>query len=147
MTKLQNWLEKYKVCHKNPTNILIHKFCVPAILWSLLALLSLVTFPQFQGGFLHLASCLSVAGLIFYATLGLKPFAVMFILCALCLSSSYYWVNTWGQANLLIVSSSVFVLAWILQFIGHKIEGAKPAFFDDLFFLLIGPLWVFKRLL
>jgi uncharacterized membrane protein YGL010W len=36
----------------------------------------------------------------------------------------------------------VFVLAWIGQFIGHKIEGKKPSFFDDLRYLLIGPLFV-----
>jgi uncharacterized membrane protein YGL010W len=35
----------------------------------------------------------------------------------------------------------IFVLAWIGQFIGHEIEGKKPAFFKDLQFLLIGPLW------
>ena len=36
----------------------------------------------------------------------------------------------------------LFVVAWIGQFIGHKIEGAKPSFFDDLKFLLIGPGWL-----
>jgi uncharacterized membrane protein YGL010W len=36
----------------------------------------------------------------------------------------------------------VFVLAWIGQFIGHKIEGKKPSFLDDLKFLLIGPIWL-----
>ena len=40
------------------------------------------------------------------------------------------------------VGLAVFVLAWIGQFVGHKIEGAKPAFADDLKFLLIGPLWL-----
>ena len=40
------------------------------------------------------------------------------------------------------VSLAVFVLAWIGQFIGHKIEGKKPSFFDDLRYLLIGPLFV-----
>ena len=35
-----------------------------------------------------------------------------------------------------------FVVAWIGQFIGHMIEGAKPSFFDDLKFLLIGPGWL-----
>ena len=38
-------------------------------------------------------------------------------------------------------SCGIFVVAWILQFIGHKIEGKKPSFFQDLVFLLIGPLW------
>ncbi|MGI9455367.1 MAG: DUF962 domain-containing protein, partial [Aeoliella sp.] len=41
-----------------------------------------------------------------------------------------------------IVSLVIFVAAWIGQFIGHKIEGQKPALFDDLKFLLIGPLWL-----
>ena len=36
----------------------------------------------------------------------------------------------------------LFVLAWIGQFIGHKIEGKKPSFFHDVVFLLIGPAWL-----
>jgi uncharacterized membrane protein YGL010W len=43
----------------------------------------------------------------------------------------------------------IFVVAWIFQFIGHKIEGKKPSFFKDLQFLLIGPIWllhfIFKK--
>jgi uncharacterized membrane protein YGL010W len=34
------------------------------------------------------------------------------------------------------------VLAWIGQFIGHRIEGKKPSFFQDIQFLLIGPIWL-----
>ena len=53
----------------------------------------------------------------------------------------------WWQANMpvsvLIMSVAVFVIAWILQFIGHKIEGKKPSFFKDVQFLLIGPAWIF----
>jgi uncharacterized membrane protein YGL010W len=44
----------------------------------------------------------------------------------------------------------IFILAWVGQFIGHKIEGMKPSFFQDLQFLLVGPMWlmhfVFKKL-
>jgi len=36
---------------------------------------------------------------------------------------------------------------WILQFIGHKIEGKKPSFFQDLAFLLIGPAWLLNFIL
>jgi uncharacterized membrane protein YGL010W len=46
------------------------------------------------------------------------------------------------DAQRFAVSLTVFVLAWIGQFIGHKIEGKKPSFFDDLRYLLIGPLFV-----
>jgi uncharacterized membrane protein YGL010W len=44
----------------------------------------------------------------------------------------------------------IFVAAWVGQFIGHKIEGKKPSFFEDIQFLLVGPLWllgaVYRRL-
>ena len=42
------------------------------------------------------------------------------------------------------IAIAVFVVAWIFQFVGHKVEGKKPSFFDDLSFLLIGPAWVFN---
>jgi len=47
---------------------------------------------------------------------------------------------------LLPLALSAFVLAWIGQFIGHKIEGKKPSFFEDIQFLLIGPLFVLSFL-
>lgn len=40
-----------------------------------------------------------------------------------------------------------FVVGWIVQFIGHGVyEKKRPAFLDNLRHLLIGPLWVFARL-
>ncbi|EKQ93649.1 PF06127 domain protein [Leptospira sp. serovar Kenya str. Sh9] len=44
--------------------------------------------------------------------------------------------------GILELSITVFILAWIGQFIGHKIEGKKPSFLKDLQFLLIGPIWL-----
>ena len=34
--------------------------------------------------------------------------------------------------GLLKLAIGVFVVAWIGQFIGHKIEGKRPSFFTDL---------------
>lgn len=92
------------------------------------------------------------------------PDAITFNLAhvAVVLASIYYaqfrnmrlltgiWI--WAVACFLIIftfgdhrfwiSFGIFVVAWIGQFIGHKIEGRKPSFFEDIFFLLIGPLWV-----
>ena len=48
------------------------------------------------------------------------------------------------------LSMLIFIFAWIGQFIGHKIEGQKPSFFEDIQFLLIGPAWllsfIYKKL-
>lgn len=48
------------------------------------------------------------------------------------------------------IGIALFVLGWILQFIGHAFEGKPPSFFRDPKFLLMGPTWyltnLFKRL-
>ena len=41
---------------------------------------------------------------------------------------------------------ALFVVGWVLQFIGHYYEGKKPAFVDDLTGLLIGPLFIMAEL-
>jgi len=38
------------------------------------------------------------------------------------------------------------VVAWIFQFIGHKVEGKKPSFFEDVQHLWVGLLFVLSRL-
>ena len=39
-----------------------------------------------------------------------------------------------------------FVGGWVLLFLGHRIEGNKPAFFQGAVYLLVGPIWVAKEL-
>ena len=58
------------------------------------------------------------------------------------LFSSIFILVYFVPANNFVEEIILFVIAWIGQFIGHKIEGAKPSFFDDLKFLLIGPAWL-----
>ena len=52
-----------------------------------------------------------------------------------------------GPMPLLWLALGVFVVAWIGQFIGHKIEGRKPSFLTDLAYLLIGPAWIVAKLM
>jgi uncharacterized membrane protein YGL010W len=54
--------------------------------------------------------------------------------------------ETLGLTGLLYTAIAVFVVAWIGQFVGHKIEGRKPSFLTDLTYLLIGPAWVLAKL-
>ena len=44
------------------------------------------------------------------------------------------------------LSAGIFVVAWIAQFVGHRIEGRKPSFFEDLQYLWVGPLFVLAKL-
>lgn len=41
---------------------------------------------------------------------------------------------------------SMFVVGWILQFIGHWFEGKPPEFFSDWRFLFVGLRWWFAKM-
>jgi uncharacterized membrane protein YGL010W len=79
----------------------------------------------------------------FYFKLSLSVFLMM--LGFTLASISLVWSLEIMQLPVLLISLSMFASLWLLQFIGHKIEGKKPSFFDDLAFLLIGPIWVFRQ--
>ena len=40
---------------------------------------------------------------------------------------------------------ALFVIGWILQFVGHAIEGNQPACFRNPVCLLVGPVWLLRR--
>lgn len=139
MKTLEQWLQQYGVSHQNPINQKIHKVCVPLIFFSVLGML----WDWQMAGF-RLAYLVAVLGMVFYVRLAVKSALVMFIQLSVCFAILFYWsaqVGSVFRPNLVI-----FILSWIGQFIGHKIEGKKPSFFEDLQFLLIGPLWVFSFL-
>ncbi|NHZ62954.1 Mpo1 family 2-hydroxy fatty acid dioxygenase [Massilia genomosp. 1] len=127
-------LAKYSESHLNHTNELIHFVCVPVIVFTLLGII----------WWIHpfAAVAVTVLSLCYYFQLS-KPFAAgMLAMSALMLGL----LSLMPPATVLPLSLAIFVLAWIGQFIGHKIEGKKPSFFDDLRFLLIGPLFVLSFL-
>ena len=145
---------KYSENHQNPTNKLIHWICVPLIVFSIIGLVSAIPFPHigFLGKYNMYINWFSflMAGTMYYY-LKLSPILSYFMLfffgiCYFFVIQLEY-VEQAGGIALWQSSLIIFVLAWIGQFIGHKIEGKKPSFLDDLKFLLIGPLWLLHFLL
>ncbi|OON60522.1 hypothetical protein B0920_16200 [Massilia sp. KIM] len=127
-------LAKYAESHQNQTNELIHFVCIPAIVFSLLGILWAIH---------PVVALLVVLGSLYYYLKLSRPFALgMGAMSVLMLAI----LAALPEMTVLPVSIAVFVVAWIGQFIGHKIEGKKPSFFDDLRFLLIGPLFVLSFL-
>jgi uncharacterized membrane protein YGL010W len=43
------------------------------------------------------------------------------------------------------IALGLFVIGWILQFIGHYFEGKPPEFFKDYRFLFVGTRWWAKK--
>ncbi|MEN2750152.1 Mpo1-like protein [Psychrobacter sp. FBL11] len=130
---LEQWLTEYSVSHQNLVNKKIHWLCVPTIFVSLLGMgMSLSVW---------FTLVLSALVLLFYMQLSTPLFMAMGVFILICLSVMS--LLPWGFK----VWAGVFIVAWIGQFIGHKIEGKKPSFFEDLQFLLIGPAWVANSLM
>ena len=151
MRPIQSWLDEYGESHRTHTNKSIHWICVPLIMLSIIGLLWAIPVPRAwaaRSAFFNWGVVVAVAALIYYYALAwrlalgmtLVTAVMIFIVYGVSLSAAPLW----------LVWAIVFVLAWIGQFIGHKIEGKKPSYFKDLQFLLIGPLWllafVYRRL-
>ncbi len=142
MRTFEQWMSEYAVSHLHPKNQLIHQICVPLIMLTVIGFFWLIPTPQamhFVSPWLNWATIFVVFCLLFYLSLNFMMFLGMLLQTALML----FITQKLQQAGILLpFCVGVFIISWIFQFIGHKIEGKKPSFFQDLAFLLIGPLWV-----
>ncbi len=140
MRQIEHLLSRYSESHQNRTNVLIHAVAVPSIYFVTLGLLWSVPVPQWLEIYnVTWAHLLSVPVLFYYFLLSGPIGAAMTLLTLACFG---------GIAVLQTLKISVwqfclalFVAMWILQFVGHKIEGKKPSFLEDVRFLLVGPAW------
>lgn len=148
MESLQDWFNAYGESHKHPVNKAVHWVCVPLIFYSILGLLAAIPVPAFLTGlfptaaipYVHFGSLAAVLGLVFYFRISWRMALGIMMFCILCLQLAV-WVQEQGL-SLWQSSLEIFIAAWIGQFYGHKVEGKKPSFFQDLKFLLIGPAWL-----
>ena len=146
----ESWLTEYGESHQNATNKRIHWICVPAIYWSIILIIWNIPQPgwMLNIGWINWAGVISILVMAFYLRLSPKLAVGMVLFTGLVFLIS----DLIAKAGIdpLKLGIVIFVVAWIGQFIGHKIEGKKPSFFKDLLFLLIGPFWlmsfVYKRL-
>lgn len=140
MKSLREWFDEYSASHQNRANQIIHKICVPVIFFTVIGFL--LRLP-FHFGTVPIGDILIAFVLGWYLLLGWRAFFVMLVQVILCQILFFLLSQRMDPLGPLVI---LFVLAWIGQFIGHKIEGRKPSFFKDLQFLLIGPLWVIRGL-
>lgn len=140
MRQIERLLTLYGESHQNRTNIAIHAVAVPAIYLVSLGLLWSVPVPEIlKQTDVTWAHIFVLPVLYYYFRLSGPIGAAMTILTISCFTVieliAFSPIPVW-QCCLFL-----FVVMWILQFVGHKIEGKKPSFFDDIRFLLVGPAW------
>ena len=146
---VEAYFNKYAESHQNSTNELIHWVCVPLIVFSLMGLVWSIPFPylRFLGkynGYINWASFLIAFSVYYYYKL--SPVLSYFMLLLIFIFSfGIIQLEAWQKSGGPQIWQScfvIFVLSWIGQLIGHKLEGKKPSFLDDFRFLLIGPIWL-----
>jgi len=141
---LQVWLDEYGESHQNKINKKIHWICVPAIMFSIFGILLSIPhnyLPVISNIKLNWALITLALTLFYYFKLSKVMALGMFVVGVIILWGNHLIEQNY-QRPLWIFSVIIFVIAWIGQFIGHKIEGKKPSFIKDLQFLLIGPAWL-----
>ena len=140
MKSLVDHLSQYAAYHRDPRNIASHFIGIPLIFVAVAVLLSRPGWPV--GTVLGSPALLvAVASAWFYLRLELRLGVLMTVLLGLAvwlgqvLAAQSTWV--WLGSGL-----GMFVVGWVIQFVGHYYEGRKPAFIDDLTGLIVGPLFV-----
>ena len=139
MKTLVDQLSQYALYHRDKRNIATHFLGIPMIVLGVAILLGR---PQFELGAMALSPAAVVAAIacLYYLILSLPLGLIMSVLfgaavyCshALAAGSTSIWLG---------IGIGLFVIGWIIQFVGHYYEGKKPAFVDDIMGLAIGPLF------
>ena len=155
MRKIDELLSEYGESHQNHTNKMIHWICVPLIFFSVVGLIASIPSAGVQrflgegNPYANWAAVVLILVLIYYVSLSIPLGVGMMLFALLCLYLSRLIMQS-QLAPLWLVSIIVFIVAWIGQFYGHKVEGKKPSFLKDIQFLLIGPAWllhfIYRRL-
>lgn len=138
-------LSTYAEYHRDTRNIMTHLVGVPVIVFAVIVLLSRPMF-EVAGYTANPAMIAYAASLVFYFRLNFVFGAMMAVLMGMgifaamniAMASTTVWLAT---------GVGMFVVGWIIQFVGHHYEGKKPAFVDDLVGLLIGPLFIVAEVL
>lgn len=131
--KVDLLLAHYGSSHTHPTNELIHFVAIPLIMLSLCGLMFAIH-PWVAYAFV-------AASMVYYARLSMVFLVSMTVWSVGILAL----VHAMGS-HVLLASVLIFIGAWIIQFIGHNIEGKKPSFLEDIQYLWVGPMFVLSKL-
>jgi uncharacterized membrane protein YGL010W len=141
MRTLEEQITQYAAYHRDRRNIATHFIGIPLIVFSVAMGLSLVHLPAMLGG-LSIALVLTIVSVAYYFKLDYTLGIAMLVYMAANLWLATTVAAMFPGATAAWIAVGIFVLGWIIQFIGHKFEGMKPAFFDDIMGLALGPLFV-----
>lgn len=138
------FLDKYGESHQNGINKIIHWICVPTIMFTLLGMFYTIPFPTEVTMFLNWGMIFVALAWGYYLTLSVAMFVGFVFVGGGMVIGNHFLAQALAPMGIpyIYVCLGIFFVAWVFQFIGHKIEGKKPSFLEDVQFLLIGPAWL-----
>lgn len=144
MKTLNQQLTQYAAYHRDKRNVFTHFIGIPMIVIAVAILLSRPAI-NLEGFLITPALLIVLIMQLYYLKLDIRfGLAMSFMLVP------SLWVGhvLAGSNTTLWLGSGIglFVVGWIIQFVGHVYEQRKPAFFDDVMGLAIGPLFVMAEL-
>jgi uncharacterized membrane protein YGL010W len=135
MQQIQALFAEYASYHRTPGNKAFHRLGIPLIMLTLIGMLARVGIVTVAGVRIDAAMVLIALAELYYLSVEWRLGLTM-----LLVSVGFYVLGSWMPLSL---NAALFVLGWILQFVGHSVyEKQSPAFFRNFLHLLIGPLWI-----
>lgn len=145
MKSIADHMSFYEAYHKHPLNKATHFIGIPMIIYSILvpmsaAGVSVGTTP------ITIAMVFVASVLTYYVVLDRAFGIAMFLIIAPLLAGAHYTAQQ-GLGTWLGITAIAFVLGWIFQLVGHIVyEKRRPALADNLFQMLIGPVFLCAEL-
>jgi uncharacterized membrane protein YGL010W len=135
MTRNQLFAD-YAAFHRDARNRRAHAVGIPLIVLGLLGLFHAC--PLLRFGLVDPAVVAAIAVLLYYVALDVRGALVSALAFAVL-----YGVAVHTPWELCV---GAFILGWVFQLVGHRFEGNKPKFLENVLYVLIGPLYFFQEL-
>ncbi len=147
MSRLQRLLSEYGACHAHPVNQAVHWLFVPVIMFGVVGLFWALPVPGALAGlpaWANWGTAFAAACMVYYAALS-RPLALGMLVVLAALLPAVGWASTL-ETPLWRLCAGLLAVSLAAQLAGHRVEGRRPAFFRDVEFILVGPLWLLAKL-
>ena len=141
MKSIEENLTQYAAYHRDRRNIATHFAGIPMIVFAIIVALQ-TAWISLGPVDVTLAAVVSLAICVYYLRLDwMFGVTMAVVLLAMCAAASEITARL-ALGPTLGLAAAIFVAGWALRFLGHKYEGLKLAFHDDVMQLAVGPLFV-----
>jgi uncharacterized membrane protein YGL010W len=147
MSKLNELAGSYGSYHQSKANQIMHMIGIPLIIASLFIMSNWFTVSFLTHGHVELSWLLIALFAIYYLQIDTKAALVMTAIYIVfnCIMIAICFTLT--SKIQIILAIALFIIGWVLNFIGHGIEGKKPAFLDNILQTLIAPIFITDEIL